>query len=414
MLNDEVIDKVVERLVRRIEQGNEYVLQKIGNNIRKIGTLSPSKAQDIVQLLRYGGDYDKIVKKLAEITELNVKDIYKIFDSIAKSDYEYAKQFYEFRNKKYIPYNENIALKDQVRALAEITAREYVNISRTTAFRLRKKGKTYYSDIGQTYQNLIDEAILNVSQGKESFDSAMTRTIKQLGQSGVRTVDYASGRSRRLDSAVRMNIKRGITELHDELQKQLGKEFDSDGIEISVHNNPALDHEDAQGRQFSNEEFQKLQTLGVAKTYDKKTVNLHLYRQRSYSMSLSFRPIGEYNCYHYTFAIILGVSEPNYSDKELKEIKRKNHEGFDLFGKHYTMYDGTQLQRQLETKIREQKDIQILAVASDNKDLILESQRNIADLTQEYRYLCKKSGLPEYTERMKVSSYKRIAEGKLQ
>lgn len=414
MLNDEVIDKVIERLTRRIEQGNEYVLQQIGKSIKKIGTLSPSKAQELVQIMKYGGDYDKIVKKLAEITELNVKDIYKIFREVAKTEYTFAEQFYRYRDIKYIPFEENTALLGQIKAIADITVREYINLSNTTAFAIKKGNRILYTDLSTTYQNTLDEAILNISQGKETFDSAMKRSLKQLGQSGIRTVDYASGRSRRLDSAVKMNINRGITQLHDELQTQLGKEFGADGVEISAHENPALDHEDAQGRQFSYEEYNKLQTVGYAKTYDKKTVNLHLYRQRSYSMGVSFRPIGEYNCRHYKYDIILGVSEPNYSNEELKEIKKRNHEGFELFGQHFTMYEGTQLQRQLETKIRKQKDIQIIAVAEDNKELILESQRKIKELTQEYKYLSKKSGLPEYSERMRVSGYRRIAEGNLQ
>ena len=75
MLSDEVIEKVVTRLVNRIEQANEYVIRQIGKNIKKIGTITPSKAQELVQIMRYGGDYNKIVKKLAEITKLNVKDI---------------------------------------------------------------------------------------------------------------------------------------------------------------------------------------------------------------------------------------------------------------------------------------------------------------------------------------------------
>ena len=104
MLSDEVIDKVVERLVKRIEQGNEYILQKIGENIKQFKTIKPSEAQQLYQIIRYGGDYDKIVDKLSQITELNVNDIYEIFNEVAKNDYLFARQFYEYRGKKYIPY----------------------------------------------------------------------------------------------------------------------------------------------------------------------------------------------------------------------------------------------------------------------------------------------------------------------
>ena len=81
------------------------------------------------------------------------------------------------------------------------------------------------------------------------------KTLKQLGQSGIRTVDYASGYSQRLDSAVRANMQEALTNLTNTLQKQFGEEYGADGIEISVHAAPAIDHQDVQGRQFSKEEY---------------------------------------------------------------------------------------------------------------------------------------------------------------
>ena len=87
MLDERLIDVLVERIVDRIEEGNSYILGKIGESIKNIGALSPSKAQQLVQILKYGGNYDKIVKKLAEITQLNVTEIYQIFEEVAKNDY---------------------------------------------------------------------------------------------------------------------------------------------------------------------------------------------------------------------------------------------------------------------------------------------------------------------------------------
>ena len=67
MLSDEALEKVIEVIVKRIEQENTYVLEQIGNSLKKVGTLTPSKAQELGQIIKYGGDYDKIVKKLAQI-----------------------------------------------------------------------------------------------------------------------------------------------------------------------------------------------------------------------------------------------------------------------------------------------------------------------------------------------------------
>ena len=276
MLNEELIDKVVERLVRRVEKGNEYVLEEIGATIRKFGEMTPSQARQLAQILKYGGNYDKITKRLAEITELNVKDIYKMFEEVAKNDYRFAKQFYKYRNIKYIPFEQNGALQRQIKALAEITAKEYINISQTRAFARMVNGKIKYTSLADTYQEVIDEAILNVGQGKQNFDTAMRKTIKELGDSGIRSVDYESGRSVRMDSAIRMNLKGGLTHMHEEMQKQIGEEFDADGKEISVHFNPAPDHQEAQGKQFSNEEYDKLQETGYAKSYDGQDIDMHL------------------------------------------------------------------------------------------------------------------------------------------
>ena len=402
MLDDRIIDKLIERLVDRIEDGNGYVLRKIGESINKIGTLSPSKAQQLAQILKYGGNFDKIVKKLAQITELNVKDIYEIFEEVAKIDYKFAKQFYDYKGITYIPYEQNIALQNQVKALARLTANQYVNFSNTLAFTEKINGKVIYTELAKKYQNVIDEAVLNVFQGKTSFDESMYHTIKKLGSSGLKTIDYANGRSVRLDSSVRQHLKGALRNLHNEVQAVFGEEFGSDGVEISVHHNPAPDHAEVQGRQFSKEEFAKFQSDQDAIDYTGKLFTKeHDGRDR--------RSISQYNCYHYTFDIVLGVSEPNYSEKELEQILKDNKKGFMLDGDHYTNYEGTQLQRKLETAIRQQKDIQIIAKASKNKQLVQESQKRITELTHKYKELSDASGLPTKLDRLRVSGYKRTS-----
>ena len=399
MLSEEVIDKVIERLVNRIEQANEYVLKEIGGHIKRVRNVIPSRAYQLGQLIKYGGDYDKIVKKLAEITNLNVKEIYEIFEEVAKNDYYFAKQFYRYKSKKYIPYEYNTELQNQVKAIARLTANEYVNLSNTFGFAMRENGKLVYTDLSQTYQDAIDKAVLSVSQGTTTFDEQMRETIRELGESGIRTIDYASGRSKRLDSAVRMNLKEGLRTLHNETQKMFGEQFGSDGVEISVHAYPAPDHEDVQGRQFSNEEFDKFQNHIDAVDYKG---NLHTADFNGYDR----RAISTLNCYHTTFSIVLGVSKPEYTDKQLQEIKNKNEQGFEFEGKHYTLYEGSQLQRKIELEVRKQKDIQIIAKESGNNELVYQSQEKIRQFKNKYTELNNVSGLKPKYERMRINNYK--------
>lgn len=394
MLSEDVKEKMAEQLVDKVEELNATILEEIGNTLRYMGTLTPSQAYKIIQDLKYGGSYQKIIKKLAEVSKLNEKEIYKIFEEIAKDDQNFAKQFYKFRKIDFIPYNRNKELKDQVRAIAKITADQYVNLMKTSAFMTIKNGKKIYTPISKVYQETLDKAVLDIAQGKESYQQAINRTIQELAESGIQTVDYESGYHRRLDSAVRMNVSDGMRDLSNTLQQQFGEEYKADGVEISVHEHPAPDHANIQGHQYSNEEFAKLQG---------KRDETGMYIGGTLE-----RPIGTMNCYHYIFSIVLGVSKPEYSQKQLDEINKKNTDGFDFEGKHYTLYEGTQLQRQIETKIRKLKDKHIGAVAVGDIDEAGNCQRKIGQLSSKYNQLAKASGLSTKYDRTQVKGYKEI------
>lgn len=385
MLNEEALERLSERLVNRIESLNAYFINKLGEQIVDIGKLTPSQLREVLQSVKYGNSLDEIVNKLAEITDKNVKDIYEIFETVAKKSQEYVKKFYEYRKIKYIPFDENQALQKQVKAIADITANDYLNMSKTIAYATYNSlGVREFTSLSKTYQKITDEAILSISQGRESFNTVMKRAMKQLTSNGLRTVDYASGYSRRLDSSVRMSIMDGIRRLNQELQIQFGKEFNYDGIEVSHHIYPAPDHEDTvDGKQFSKEEYERINN------------------------SLD-RHIGELNCYHFIYPIILGISKPLYSKKQLEADKKKNHDGFEFEGTHYTNYQGTQLQRRLETKIRQYKDRQIGAKAINDTDEVYHCQEKIRQLTEKYNDLHKTSGLPTKIDRLRVEGYEKV------
>ena len=393
MLSQEVEERLAERLISRIEETNTHILKKIGEAIKQISTLKPSQAYQISQILKYGGSYEEIARELARVSGKNIQDIYKIFDEVAKNNKQFAKEFYKYRGIDYIPYSKDIALQNQVKSIARLTANTYMNIANTSAIGLVLDNR--FLPLQQAYQQIIDKAIISVAQGKESFYTVMRNTIKELGHNGI--VQYESGRTRRLDSAIRMNILDGIRQLNNETTKMFGEEYDADGIEISVHSNPAPDHADIQGRQFSNEEYEILENGGIATDY----------KGNKYD-GADKRHISEYNCYHKIFTIVLGVNKPEYTDEQLKKIQEDNEKGFNFEGKHYTNYEGTQLQRRLETEIIRQKDTQILAKSAGDIELVDKSQRKIIVLTHKYNDLCKVSGLLPKKQRMAVINYRRI------
>lgn len=407
MLSDEMLERVIERLTSRIDEANEYIIKQMGKTIKQIKKLPPSEAHKLEQILKYGGDYNKITRKLAQVTKLNVKDIEKIFEEVAKKDYEFSKQFYEFRNKKFIPFDENAPLKAQVKALGAEAGKTYVEMTKTDAIGLVYKdikGKKVFKTLDKAYNDMVDTAVMSVVQGKSSMADEIQRLVKKIGGSGLKSMNYGDNKSMRLDSAIKMHMRGAIRNLHNEIQKQVGEEFGADGVEVSVHLNPAPDHAEVQGRIFTNEEFEKFQT-------DRDSVDItgRKFPAESEETGRDRRSISEYNCYHYIFAVVVGISEPEYSDKQLQEIIDKSNKGFEYDGKHYTTYEGTQLQRQIETAIRTQKDIQIMAREADEPDVVDEAQKKITVLTRKYKEVSQAAGLPTKANRLRVSGYRRVA-----
>lgn len=418
MINESQIEFLTERLVERINKANIFFYKKIGSALRQIKELTPSQAHQLVQILKYGGNYDEIVRQIAKYTDLNIQDIDNIFNSYAKRDQLFYEKFYKYRNIPFVPFVENTALKMQTRALANIVKSEMYNYARANLLGFTINGK--FMNLKDTYNYVLDEALLNVSQGKETFDSSMRRILKDIGGSGLKTVKYASGRSVRLDSVVRMHLQDALRTLHNENQKIIGEEFDYDGIEVTHHSNSAPDHIDTiDGKQFAlidkiKEHIAKGIPTEVEKIRGNQVwVDGKVYDDFNAMNNALKRPVSTLNCKHKIFTIILGVSKPAHTQEQLDEDKEKNIQGFILDGKHYSLYEGTQLQRQLERAIREQKDIQILAKSSDDMELVGTAQSNITKLTQKYKELSQISGLPTKIKRLTVSGYKRVAKSKL-
>ena len=286
-------------------------------------------------------------------------------------------------------------LQDYVTSIKKQTDGLFTNLanSNNVGFVLKDdQGNMAYKPIADVYNDLIDEAVFNVSSGVTDYQSAMRSTIRQLADSGVKVHEekllYDSGYNRRIDSAVRQDVLTGIRQINLDIQREVGERFGADGVEISAHFPCAEDHLDIQGKQYTEKEFEKLN-------------------------SELDRPIGEYNCKHFAFGIVMGVSEPSFTKKQLADYRRKSLEKVEYKGKTYTKYEATQVQRRLETAIRKQKDRQIIAKASGDKEEIGLAQQKITQLTTEYNNFSKAVGLDTYKNRLTVSGYKRVAKSKL-
>ena len=305
-------------------------------------------------------------------------------------------QFYKII---FIPYNKNSKLQRLVSIIGDRTAGTYENISRSkaTGFLIRDlqhPGRLKFQSIGDTYKSIIDEAIQSTQSGID-YRTAMRRTLRQLADSGIRRLSWDSGYTQRVDTAVRRNILEGIRAINQAVEDAIGEALGTDGKELSVHINCALDHEPFQGHQFTNEEWEKLQN-----SEDFEDVEGEKFTGVD-------RIIGIWNCRHIAKSIFIGVTKPLYTKEELQEFIDDNHKGYTLpNGKHLTMYECTQMQRQLETRIRYAKDEYIAFQQAGDKKAADIAHQKVRTLMKEYSKFSKDCGLATHKDRIAVSGYK--------
>lgn len=405
MLSDNALEKLIQPFIDRQENLNNYVISIIAKRIKEIGQLTHSDIFALGRLLKSGADVRLINAEIAKLTNLQVKEVKSLIKNVASDAYLGTKPFYDYRHKSFIPFEKNKALQTRVEAISRQTEQTFKNLSNSGAFmhRAKKTGKLIPSSISETYQRIIDEAIQWTQQGGVDYQTAMRKAIDELTDSGIREVWYESksGRihSQRLDTAVRRNLLDGVRQINQAVQDIAGEQFDADGKEISVHEMSAPDHEPVQGLQFTNEEFDKLQNGEPFESY------AILDHKKQYFEAVD-RPIGWWNCRHFTTSIILGVMKPMYSFKKLQEFKQKNKAGYTLpNGRHLTMYQCTQFQRDYELRIKQAKEKYLAFEDTNDKEMMNKYKARVTQLIREYNQFSKDCGLASKSDRYYVKGY---------
>ncbi|MGN1195115.1 MAG: phage minor capsid protein [Acutalibacteraceae bacterium] len=119
------------------------------------------------------------------------------------------------------------------------------------------------------------------------------------------------------------------------------------------------------------------------------------------------------NCHHDYFPVIPGISEPTYTEEELREMNRKENITVEYGGKQYTKYEALQCQRRLETKMRAQRqEIHLLEVGGASEDDIIAARSRYRVTSGEYTRFSKAVNLPQQRERVTVDGLGNVGVGK--
>ena len=376
------LEQQANLLMNNVSGWEQNVLTRIGKRIKKYGKLSLADVKSINNIAVVKQDMDAITKELAKVTGYNISQIEQMYGELLEEQHLANQPLYDYRGKAFVPFAENRELQAIARAYAKTTGETMINLAKTKALCvLDANGKPI--GMQKYYTDVLDKAVMQVTTGATDFHTAMRDSIIELGGSGVR-VDYGGGVTRRLDTVVRQNLLWGAKQASVEYNEMIGEELGCDGYEVDWHSNPRPSHEFMQGKQF---------VVGKARTIN----GVHFD-----SFDEANERLQDYGCLHYKTPIICGVSEPRYSPEELKRLNDQNAKRYTIDGKEYSGYEVTQMQRRLESSVRNEKTTRDLARASGDNALVKRCNERIKALQGKYTEISEITKIPEDKKRMRV------------
>lgn len=335
-LYQELERDVIADIARRVKKTGRFTetAELMAEAMRKTGKSPAEIRKEVMKLLRADEAYKKEVanntkqykRDVIHIVRQTVKEAQKMGDELIAEagDMSFNKDMWLWHQAGE-KLTKDSAFTKLVVAMAATTGGTLKNITKTTGF----KGMHGYTSIQNAYTNALDKAILKMVSGAFSFDRAAEDVVRELAHSGLRSIDYASGRSYQLDTAARMCLRTSSAQLSAQISMHNIEVTGTDLVEVDAHWGARPEHAEWQGKIYS--------VSGKNKKYPD-------FKVCRYGEVDGLCGV---NCRHSFYPFFEGISEPN---KWQPEPGPKDYNG-----RTYDYYQATQKQRQMERNIRATK-----------------------------------------------------------
>ena len=320
MLTEQDFIKIEKQAVQIYQNLELQIIEEIATRIANFGYANTVVINDLRIAQEMGFLYQDIVRLVAEYNNTTYENVNQIFYEAGEKTLNFDDKVYKEAGLNPIPLKQDESIKQIMNATINRTAGNLQNLCMTTA------------TTGQTqFINAINNAYLYTSTGVKSYTQAIIDEIKNIGQQGA-LIQYPSGRTMNIESAIRMNIVTSVNQNCGKLQEARADEMNWDLMELTAHSGARPEHAHWQGKI-------------VSRSGQKGYLSL---RDIGYGEVTGFKGI---NCRHDWYPYYKG-SARTYTQKELNKWK---NEKVTYNGKEYSKYDATQIQRRMERQIRQDK-----------------------------------------------------------
>lgn len=387
-MNPSYEDFVDQTFSKRYRQLELDIMRDIVRRIKKTSEITSSADWQIMRLTIMGNSSEEIRNMIEEAGELSENDMQKLFDDVIEKEYTRSADLYKEVGANFVPYAQNTEMQQLTQALITQSNNELKSITGTMGFMLDYgDGQGLrFTPHTEIFSDYLNNAVMGVASGAFDYNTMIRKVVTQMTNSGLRTVDYASGRHDRVDVAARRAVLTSLSQLTGRITDTNAAALNTDHFEVAWHAGARPTHQEWQGRVWSKKELVEVCGLG------------------------SVTGLLGANCYHDYYPFIPGVSERMYSDEWLDEMNREENTPKIFKGKEYTAYEARQHQRYIERCMRAQREkVELLKEGGADKDEVMLARCKYQAQLDEYKRFSRAMKLPEQRERIYYDMKGRVA-----
>lgn len=383
-ITPEYLDAAPEPIAIAMRELEKDILREICSRFKLTGELNEVAMNDIRALRAQGLDMETIEKMIAKHSKETLPQVQEALDRVV----EYNQKYYnELASKASIAEPLFWVTAADIAQIQSQTLDGYRNITRSLGFALQTNGKVTFQPIAKAYQTALDKAEVKMQSGAFTLQQSLEDAVRELADSGIYTIDYATGHRDRADVAARRAIFTGLNQLTSKYTATAAETLETDLYEITAHRGARdkgtgwKNHKAWQGKVYSTKDGSKYPNIY-------KVCGLG-----------AVDGLEGANCRHHRHAFLEGVSERVYTDDELANIDPPPVE---FEGRTYSAYEATQMQRKIERTVRKLERRRAAYNAAGMTGKEEQTGIRIRRLKKEYREFSRAASLPTQTNRMKV------------
>ena len=386
----EVLDGLPEGIAELYRSLESTLLKEICSRLDLAGELNEVTVDSMRALRSHGISLDEIESAIRENTQISEEELQKLLDDVVARNQEYYTELIDLAG---VTQPQTLLSQSDIDAIIRQTGKDMLNITQSMGF-LVDGGRTMLEP-AKAYQWALNNAEMQIMSGAISYNQAVKNSIRQLADSGLRYVTYESGHRDHIDVAARRAVMTGINQLCSRYSEQSMDYLNTDLVETTAHSG---------ARNIGGVNGWEAHTEWQGKVFHWRAKgNRNRGKYPDFERSCGYGDVTGIlgaNCRHFFHPFIDGVMERTYSDRQLRHIDDGRDADFE--GRHYTAYEATQKQREIERTVRKLERRSIAFEAQGNTEEAQAAQAQQRRLRKKYREFSKAADLPLQSERMRV------------